>query len=142
MPSLTWELDAIARCATQYRTEMLAPLGLKSCHASYLLQICKNPGISQEQLSRRIYFNKSSVARQLAVLEEAGFIRRTTSETDRRVTQLFPTDKAIALLPQIRQVLLDWEDLITQGLSPQEQTALREMLLKLKDLAARRVQPD
>ncbi|MCI6729243.1 MAG: MarR family transcriptional regulator [Firmicutes bacterium] len=142
MPSLTWELDAIARCATQYRTEMLAPLGLKSCHASYLLQICKNPGISQEQLARRIYFNKSSVARQLAVLEEAGFIRRTTSETDRRVTQLFPTDKAIALLPQIRQVLLDWEDLITQGLSPQEQTALREMLLKLKDLAARRVQPD
>lgn len=142
MPSLTWELDAIARCATQYRTEMLAPLGLKSCHASYLLQICKNPGISQEQLARRIYFNKSSVARQLAVLEEAGFIRRTTSETDRRVTQLFPTDKAIALLPQIRQVLLDWEDLITQGLSPQEQTALREMLLKLKDLAAHRVQPD
>lgn len=142
MPSLTWELDAIARCATQYRTEMLAPLGLKSCHASYLLQICKNPGISQEQLARRIYFNKSSVARQLAVLEKAGFIRRTTSETDRRVTQLFPTDKAIALLPQIRQVLLDWEDLITQGLSPQEQTALREMLLKLKDLAARRVQPD
>ena len=142
MPSLTWELDAIARCATQYRTEMLAPLGLKSCHASYLLQICKNPGISQEQLARRIYFNKSSVARQLAVLEEAGFIRRTTSVTDRRVTQLFPTDKAIALLPQIRQVLLDWEDLITQGLSPQEQTALREMLLKLKDLAARRVQPD
>ena len=142
MPSLTWELDAIARCATQYRTEMLAPLGLKSCHASYLLQICKNPGISQEQLARRIYFNKSSVARQLAVLEEAGFIRRTTSETDRRVTQLFPTDKAIALLPQIRQVLLDWEDLITQGLSPQEQTALREMLLKLKDLAARRVHPD
>ncbi len=142
MPSLTWELDAIARCATQYRTEMLAPLGLKSCHASYLLQICKNPGISQEQLARRIYFNKSSVARQLAVLEDAGFIRRTTSETDRRVTQLFPTDKAIALLPQIRQVLLDWEDLITQGLSPQEQTALREMLLKLKDLAARRVQPD
>lgn len=142
MPSLTWELDAIARCAAQYRTEMLAPLGLKSCHASYLLQICKNPGISQEQLARRIYFNKSSVARQLAVLEEAGFIRRTTSETDRRVTQLFPTDKAIALLPQIRQVLLDWEDLITRGLSPQEQTALREMLLKLKDLAARRVQPD
>lgn len=142
MPSLTWELDAIARCATQYRTEMLAPLGLKSCHASYLLQICKNPGISQEQLARRIYFNKSSVARQLAVLEEAGFIRRTTSETDRRVTQLSPTEKAIALLPQIRQVLLDWEDLITQGLSPQEQTALREMLLKLKDLAARRVQPD
>ena len=47
MPSLTWELDAIARCATQYRTEMLAPLGLKSCHASYLLQILSLIHISE-----------------------------------------------------------------------------------------------
>lgn len=142
MPSLTWELDAIARCATQYRTETLAPLGLKSCHASYLLQICKTPGISQEQLARRIYFNKSSVARQLAILEEGGFIRRATSETDRRVTQLFPTEKATNILPQIRQALLTWEELVTQGLSPAEQTALRKMLLNMKELAARQVQTD
>ena len=69
------ELDSIARCAAQYRAEQLAPLGLKSCHASYLLEICSCPGISQEQLARRTYFSKSSVARQLAVLEEAGFVR-------------------------------------------------------------------
>ena len=38
------ELDSIARCAAQYRAEQLAPLGLKSCHASYLLEICSCPG--------------------------------------------------------------------------------------------------
>ena len=76
MSLLMGELDSIARCAAQYRSERLAALGLKSCHASYLMGICDCPGISQEQLARRIYQNKSSVARQLAVLEEAGFAIR------------------------------------------------------------------
>ena len=67
MSLLMGELDSIARCAAQYRSERLAALGLKSCHASYLMGICDCPGISQEQLARRIYQNKSSVARQLAV---------------------------------------------------------------------------
>ena len=70
MSLLMGELDSIARCAAQYRSERLAALGLKSCHASYLMGSCDCPGISQEQLARRIYQNKSSVARQLAVLEE------------------------------------------------------------------------
>lgn len=142
MPSLMWELDAIARCATQYRTEMLAPLGLKSCHASYLLHICTDPGISQEQLARRIFFNKSSVARQLAVLEESGFIRRIPSESDRRVICLYPTEKAQQALPQIRQVLWDWEKLVTQDLTQGEQAAILGVLTRVKARAAHRVQQE
>lgn len=51
MSLLMGELDSIARCAAQYRSERLAALGLKSCHASYLMGICDCPGISQEQLA-------------------------------------------------------------------------------------------
>ena len=39
MSFLMGELDSIARCAAQYRSERLAALGLKSCHASYLMGI-------------------------------------------------------------------------------------------------------
>ena len=55
MSLLMGELDSIARCAAQYRSERLAALGLKSCHASYLMGICDCPGISQEQLARRCW---------------------------------------------------------------------------------------
>ena len=54
MSLLMGELDSIARCAAQYRSERLAALGLKSCHASYLMGICDCPGISQEQLARQV----------------------------------------------------------------------------------------
>ena len=85
----------------RYRAEQLAPLELKSCHAGYLLEICACPGISQEQLSRRIYANKSNVARQLATLEESGYVERRPGEEDRRVMRVYPTERALAALEQV-----------------------------------------
>ena len=142
MSLLMWELDSIARCAAQYRSERLAALGLKSCHASYLMGICDCPGISQEQLARRIYQNKSSVARQLAVLEEAGFVRRVCCDSDRRVTELYPTEQAEAALPEIRQVLGQWESWVTQDLTQAERRSLELLLGKLKARAAARIGQD
>lgn len=142
MSFLMGELDSIARCAAQYRSERLAALGLKSCHASYLMGICDYPGISQEQLARRIYQNKSSVARQLAVLEEAGFVRRVCCDSDRRVTELYPTEQAEAALPEIRQVLGQWESWVTQDLTEAERGSLELLLGKLKARAAARVGQD
>ena len=91
MSQIIRDITEIVRCTTQYRAEKLAPLGLKSCHASYLTEICATPGISQDQLASRICINKSNVARQAAILEEDGFIIRTPSATDKRIMQLFPT---------------------------------------------------
>ena len=126
----------ISRCGVQYRTDRLAPMGLKSCHASYLTEICACPGISQDKLARRIYINKSNVARQAAVLEEEGFITRTPSAVDKRVLELYPTEKALTLLPEIRAILLCWEDCIGSDLSEEEKEQLTALLAKMKVRAA------
>ena len=104
--------------------------------------ICDCPGISQEQLARRIYQNKSSVARQLAVLEEEGFVRRVCCDSDRRVTVLYPTEQAEAALPEIRQVLGQWESWVTQDLTQAERRSLELLLGKLKARAAARIGQD
>ena len=54
MSQLSTDLYAIIRCAVQFRGEKTAPLGLKSCHISYLSRICCYPGISQDQLAQMI----------------------------------------------------------------------------------------
>ena len=77
MSQIIRDITEIARCGAQYRADLLAPLGLKGCHASYLTEICAQPGISQDQLAKRICINKSNVARQAATLEEEGFLTRT-----------------------------------------------------------------
>ncbi len=137
MSQIIKDITEITRCGSQYRLDHLSPLGLKACHASYLTEICAQPGISQDQLAQRICINKSNVARQVVVLEEEGFITRTPSPSDKRVMELYPTERALALLPQISSILKCWESCITQDLSEEEKEQLSGVLAKLKARAAR-----
>ena len=128
MDAITRSMGNLIRCMNRYRAEHLAPLALKPCHAGYLLEICACPGISQEQLSRRIYANKSNVARQLAALEEGGYVERRPGEEDRRVMRVYPTEKALAALPQIQAIMDSWETAVAGGLTEEEREKLSALL--------------
>ena len=135
MSQIIRDITEIARCGAQYRADLLAPLGLKGCHASYLTEICAHPGISQDQLAKLICINKSNVARQAATLEEEGFLTRTPSPTDKRIMELHPTQKTLDLLPQIAGILKCWEICITGDLTHEEKEQLATLLAKMKTRA-------
>ena len=137
MPHIIKTMNEITRCGMQYRTDNLEPLGLKSCHASYLREICRSPGISQDTLARRICINKSNIARQIVVLEEGGFVERRSSQEDKRVMELYPTEKTLELLPELRKVLGGWSRYLTQDLTEEEKDCLSTLLSKMSHRASR-----
>lgn len=128
MQRTTGDFTFISRCGIQYRNQNLEPLGLSYRQADILLKLYLEPGVSQDDLAKRLVLNKSNVARQVASLEEEGYIRRQTSEKDRRVTRLYPTEKTVLLIPEIRQVFRDWNDYLMQALSEEEQERLKSLL--------------
>ena len=136
MPHIIKTMNEITRCGMQYCNDNLEPLGLKSCHASYLLEICRNPGISQDMLARRICINKSNIARQIVVLEEGGFVERRSSQEDKRVMELYPTEKTLELLPELRKVLGGWSRYLTQDFTEEEIELLAKMLSSMRERAA------
>ena len=131
MSQIIRDITEITRCGAQYRADQLEPLDLKGCHASYLTEICANPGISQDKLAKSICINKSNVARQAAILEEDGFITRTPSATDKRIMQLFPTEKTLELLPQISQILSGLEVCLTGDMTEEEKDLLEDLLRRM-----------
>lgn len=136
------DIVEITRCGVQYRTDKFAPMGLKACHGSYLTEICARPGISQEQLAQSICINKSNVARQAAALEEGGFIERRACGKDKRVMRLYPTEKALALLPQIEKIMACWQSYLLQDLTDEEQRLLESMLQRMKLRASAYMEED
>ena len=136
MSQIIRDITEIARCGAEYRSQTLAPMGLKSCHASYLIEICAHPGISQDQLAARICINKSNVARQAAILEEDGFVTRTPSQQDKRIMQLYPTQKTLDLLPSISPILRQWEACLTADVSEEVLVILEKVLSRMKDKAS------
>ena len=110
----------LTRCTDTYRDERFRSLGLNSRQSVLLLQVCRKPGITQDALSKAILIDKSNITRQMALLEEAGFVTRCPDEEDRRQVRVFPTDRALALLPEIREGFRAWREYLQEGLTDEE----------------------
>lgn len=135
MPSISRYINIISRCGSMYRSERLKDTDLGTAHHTYLFTICRNPGISQDQLAKMIYINKSNVTRNLAVLEKNGYIERRPSETDKRVMLVFPTKKAEDTLPLLREIICDWNKLVAEDFTEEELEQLRSMLARIAERA-------
>lgn len=124
-------INTISRCAALYRDSHLAGCGLTGWQAPYLPEICSAPGITQDQLALRLHVNRSNVTRQLALLEQNGFVTRRRSESDRRAVEVYPTQKAQDSLPAVREVYRSWREQLFCGLSAAERDQLELLLERL-----------
>lgn len=136
MPSFMRKINVISRCGTIFRSEKLKELGLGDNRSSFILTLCRNPGISQDNLSKKLFINKSNVTRTLAALETLGYVRREQSAEDKRVTLVYPTEKAEEVLPEVRAVLKEWREYLTADLSEEELLLLDSSIAKLAKRAA------
>lgn len=135
MEQISRYISRTSRLARQYRHKRLEPYGLNGIHHTYILNICRNPGISQEQLASLIFVNKSNVARQLAILEENGYVRRHPGEKDRREMLVFPTEKAEAIVDVVLGVLQDWNSSILEDFLPEQREMLSLAMEKIMNRA-------
>ena len=135
MDSLMRSINRTHRCSKRYYNEKLNADGITGNQQIYIFQICRHPGISQEQLSQRIAVNKSNVTRQLCALEQNGFIRRQPSTDDKRVLQVFPTEKAEALYPKVLDIMRLWNSLLLEDFSEDEKSLLLSMMQRVQEKA-------
>lgn len=142
MPAFMRKMNAIVRCGNTYRTERLQTDELGGHHHSFVLAICKHPGLSQDQLARRLCFNKSTVARALTHLEEHGFVTRTPSASDRRVLLVYPTEKMLAVYPEIKAIAREWNCLLSEGIEPEHIALFMDVLDRMDARAKQLTQTD
>ena len=128
-------INVVSRCQGVFLAERLKEMGLGTCHHTYLLHVAKKPGISQEELAREVCVNKSSVARGLANLESQGYVERRSSEQDKRVLQVYPTQKTMEILPQIRAALTEWNGYLTADFTEEEMAQFEQVLNRVVERA-------
>ena len=137
MATFLKNIKMVARSATQFSEEQLAKVSdLKGYHTKYILNVCANPGVSQDALAKAIFVNKSNVARQTVALEEMGYIERRHGD-DKRVSLVYPTRKALEILPVIRGINARWREVITEGFSDEEKKILLSLTERLYNNAVK-----
>ena len=138
MPKFMKMLNNISRSQAIYRHSKISAKDLQSGHYSYVLCICREPGRSQEEIAQDLCVNKSTVARNLNFLEENGYILRRPLPSDKRQFSVLPTEKMLAILPEIKTASMEWMSLLSEGI-PQKELEVFNAVLHHMETKAREI---
>src|SRR5215831_12368363 len=121
-----------AHAATQFG-ERLKSLRLTRPHAGILRLIGLIPGLSQQELARRLAILPSQLVALLDELEERGFIERRQDATDRRTYALHLTTSGRNALEQIGRIAREHDDAVCAALDLHERQQLNALLGRIAE---------
>lgn len=116
------------RYGQSYLNKELKKYGLDNGQYVFLLHLLDHEGVNQETLANMAKIDKTTVARAVAKLVAAGYVRRTVSESDRRAYVLTTTEKTQTLKNALKESVDDWHDIVTQGFSAEERRHFERVL--------------
>lgn len=128
-------ISTCARKSKLYYHTSLSELGITTGQYLYVVSICENEGVSQEKLGEIIGINKSTTAKVISQLIEEGYVSRQQDPEDKRGYKVYPTEKAKKLYPMIIQVLDQWNELLMDGFSQEEQKTLFHLMSRVEENA-------
>ena len=128
-------LNNISRSQAIYRNSKISAEDLHTSHYAFVLAICREPGRSQDFLAKELCLNKSTVARSLNSLEEKGYITRTPLSTDKRQFSVYPTEKMLLVLPDVKKASFEWMSLLSDGINDDELKIFNSVLERMENRA-------
>lgn len=119
-----------ARAAQEFG-KALEPLNFTPPEAGILRLLSRSPGLSQQELARRLGMHASRLVAVIDALEGRGAVERVTNPSDRRLHSLELTAKGKESLGAIGKAAQAHEEAICTGLSDAERAQLRGLLEKI-----------
>ena len=139
MPKTMRTINRLHRLQTVFRQERLGA-DICAAHHVFVFTICAHPGLSQDEIARALYLNKSTVTRALSSLEERGLVRRELNPEDKRQTLVYPTEEMLNMLPEVRKIAADWNEIIESDIPEEELLVFYSVLLRMEKNAKRAIE--
>ena len=137
MPTISKCASIVYRFGHMFFDEYLEKNHIGSGQQFFLLHIYEHPGISQEDLAHIDHYDKGTTARAVKKLEQEGYILRKSDEKDRRFMKLYVTKDGEAIGMKIQEIIKQWNKMLTEGLSDEEQVLVSNLMEKIAQNAQR-----
>lgn len=124
-------ISILYRQAQSYIANQMKPYNIGGGQYMFLTILYERDGINQEELSNQLKMDKGTTARAIDKLEKAGYVIRKRNTEDRRVYNVFITDKARKIEPILYRTLISWTDILVGDLNQEERESLYMILEKM-----------
>lgn len=135
-------LSDVSRLLRRAFDERARGIGVTRPQWQVLTILARHEGINQGGLAELLEVEPITLCRMVDRLQEAGLVERRPDPSDRRAWRLFLSEKANALLAELRPLALGLFDEAMNGLTPVERDRLLEMLERIRANLSRRPAPE
>lgn len=122
---LYFSANTLSRIMTRLADDAFHPTGLSPSHAFFMMIVNENPGISPNELSKKLQIAPSTVTRFADVLEKKGMIYR---ETEGKSSKIMNTDKGKDLQELIKSCWNNLYDLYSEQLGERMSGVLNDLI--------------
>ncbi|MGW2202056.1 MarR family winged helix-turn-helix transcriptional regulator [Streptomyces sp. NPDC001774] len=122
----------VARLHRMFAGQLLRRIGLHPAQELVMMHLWELGPQRQTDLVRLMDSDAATMTRTVQRLEQAGFVRRRPSPTDKRASLIEPTAASHALRREVEQIWSQLEDLTTAGMSADERAAALRTLERLE----------
>lgn len=126
-------IGELHRASGIYFSKKFNKFGIGSGQYIFLLNLYRNSGITQEELTDIVKLDKATTARAIKKLEEEGYVSRVKKENDKRAYRLELTEKAENIKEEVYSIMDQWENKVRSCLTQEETEELINLLSKLRN---------
>ena len=126
--TIAFVLADVSRLMRRSFDQRARSIGVTRAQWRVLTMLMRHEGINQGGLADLIEVEPITLCRMVDRLNEASLVERRPDPNDRRVWRLFLTDKARALLHDLKLLAADLNEEAMDGISAREQEQLRILL--------------
>ncbi len=120
------------RAFTRALQARIAPHGVSIGMWFFLRALWQEDGISQRALSQRVGMMEPTTASALTNMERKGLVRRIRNRTDRRIVNVFLTERGQGLRRELLPLAAEVNEAALRGVSVSEVAQLRALLAKIQ----------
>lgn len=99
--------------------QRLGAAGVRTAEHEILVNLLREPGVSQQTLAARCFTAKSHVSTQLVDMEARGWLKREPDPADGRVKRLVLTAAGVRMAERTAAVQAQVVALMTEGMAPE-----------------------
>lgn len=132
MKEILREIGMIARALDSISNLEFKEYDLTKGQYLYLVRICENPGIIQEKLAEMIKVDRTTASRAIKKLESNGFIEKKDDAHNKKIKNLFPTEKGKNVYPFIKRENDYSNEVALKGFSQEEVEDIFNLLQRMR----------
>lgn len=122
------QIVKLGNAVTYYRNLKMESIELTSVQSDAFIATLRNPGITANELKEELQLSQSTVAGIISRLESKGLIKKTIDEDDARKSILTPTEQGMKLEEPLKEIALDTQQSLVEGMNREEQKEFTRLL--------------